>query len=222
MNERFFAKPLLINKPRGPTSHDIVAHVRNVTGIKCVGHAGTLDPFAEGLLIVLVGRPFTKQQNMFLAFDKDYTATITLGATSTTDDGEGSIMPFPDPTHPTKKTIAHALRRFVGTQTQMPPLYSAKKINGTPAYRLARRGHIPALLPHTVTIFSIEMLSFQWPCLRIALTVSSGTYIRSIARDFGYTLGCGAYLTQLIRTRIGPYCLKDALDLENLVVFHKE
>jgi len=204
---------LLINKPAGPTSHDIVALVRKKTGIKRVGHAGTLDPFAEGLLIVLVGRDATKRQSEFLGMDKTYDATLRLGARSTTDDPTGivTIADIPATWQADLPEVHRVIHSFVGTYDQMPPPYSAKKINGKKAYELARKGIVPDLKPKKITVFSIDILSCEFPILTIRCTVSSGTYIRALARDIGEKLGCGAYLERLIRTEIGPYRLSDAI-----------
>lgn len=201
---------LLINKPSGPTSHDMVAKVRRETGIKRVGHAGTLDPFASGLLIILVGREMTKRQSEFLTMDKTYEAIIRLGATSTTEDRMGTITEAPCASL-TEDTVATAALSFIGEQEQMPSQFSAKKINGTPAYKLARRGETVELKPKRITIHTIEILAYEWPLLTIRLTVSSGTYIRAFARDLGEKLGCGAYVEELKRTSIGPFSLPNSV-----------
>ncbi|MBI2483609.1 tRNA pseudouridine(55) synthase TruB [Candidatus Uhrbacteria bacterium] len=202
-------KILLINKPSGPTSHDIVDKVRRKTGVRRVGHAGTLDPFAEGLLVILVGRESTKQQKQFLDMDKEYIATIRFGATSSTDDRTGEITPasMAKPVLPLK--LEETIASFAGEYDQTPPAYSAKKINGKKAYEIARKGGRPNLKPKRVMIYSIETVECQWPLLTIRCTVSSGTYIRALARDIGIKLGCGAYVEALKRTAIGPYTLHD-------------
>lgn len=221
---------LLINKPTGPTSHDIVDKVRKITGIRCVGHAGTLDPFASGLLIVLVGREATKRQAEFLGMDKTYEATLRLGATSTTEDCTGEITLFchsregenPESSASDMLSLDPGLRRddiekivysFIGTYDQMPSAFSAKKIKGKKAYELARQGIQPDLKPKCVTVHSIDILSYEWPLLTIRTRVSSGTYIRALARDIGERLGCGAYVEKLKRTSIGPYALEHAQTL---------
>ncbi|MBI4253276.1 tRNA pseudouridine(55) synthase TruB [Candidatus Uhrbacteria bacterium] len=205
---------LLINKPPGPTSHDIVNMVRKKTGVKRVGHAGTLDPFAEGLLIILVGRDATKRQAEFLGMDKTYEAAIHLGATSTTDDKTGVIrtVSMYKPVYTLK--LEAALASFVGTYDQMPSSFSAKKINGKKAYELARKGIQPDLKPKKITIHSIDILSYQWPLLTIRCSVSSGTYIRALARDIGEKLGVGAYVEKLKRTAIGPYSIEQATGID--------
>ncbi len=219
---------LLINKLPGPTSHDIVAMVRKKTGIKRVGHAGTLDPFAEGLLIVLVGRDMTKRQAEFLGMDKTYEAILHLGATSTTEDPTGEItksvilneVKDPDGSGSdgippfTRNDVENIISSFVGTYDQMPSSFSAKKINGKKAYELARKGIKPDLKPKTITVHSIDILSYAWPLLTIRCSVSSGTYIRALARDIGEKLGCGAYLEKLKRITIGPYRIDNAQPLD--------
>ncbi|MDO8571228.1 MAG: tRNA pseudouridine(55) synthase TruB [bacterium] len=204
---------LLINKPPGPTSHDIVDIVRKKTRVKCVGHAGTLDPFAEGLLIVLVGRESTKRQKEFLDMDKTYGALIRLGAISDTDDVMGVLTEKLCHHAPSLQEIKTTVEHLIGTYEQMPPLYSSKKISGTPSHKLMRRGILPTLKPKSITVYSIDIKDHTWPRLTIQATVSSGTYIRSLARDIGEKLGCGAYVEKLTRLSIGPYQLKDAIDV---------
>lgn len=216
---------LLINKLSGPTSHDVVNQIRKHTGEKRVGHAGTLDPFAEGLLIVLVGREETRRQSEFLLLDKNYEGTIILGAETDTGDLTGKII---NPNYkiqknipiPNLKTIKQTLETFVGEQTQMPPEYSAKKIRGKKAYELARKGEKVVLKSKKITIYWIKLKKYKWPELKIEVKVSSGTYIRALARDIGRKLGTGAYLSELKRTHIGKYKLKNSLTLEELKTVH--
>lgn len=198
---------LNIHKPPGPTSHDIVDEVRRITGERRVGHAGTLDPFAEGVLIVLVGKEDTKRQREFMEMEKEYVAKIRLGAISDTDDATGIIQKskLKNKKHISKLKMRQILNSFTGTIEQVPPAYSAKKIRGKKAYELARRGEALRLAPKKVTIHAIELLNYNWPILDIRVTCSSGTYIRALARDIGEKLRCGAYLESLTRTRIGPF-----------------
>ena len=207
---------LLINKPSGPTSHDMIYRVRRATGIKKVGHAGTLDPFAEGLLIILVGRDATKRQSGFMGLDKEYEATIRLGIETDTYDREGKVIDEYWGGWPTEEKIKKALEGFVGEQMQMPPAFSAKKIKGKKAYDLARKGEEVILQPVRVVIHSLEVISYDSPMLKIRTRVSSGTYIRSLAHDIGASLGTGAHLTELRRTSIGGYSLKDTIDTKGL------
>ncbi|MBI4272287.1 tRNA pseudouridine(55) synthase TruB [Candidatus Uhrbacteria bacterium] len=202
---------LLVHKPVGPTSHDIVAKIRHLTDVKRVGHAGTLDPFAEGLLIVLIGREATKRQSEFLTMDKTYETVIHLGARSATDDCTGKITPASMATPVLPLKVKQVIDGFLGTHEQLPPAFSAKKIKGKKAYELARQGIIPDLTPTRVTIFEIKILEYSWPLLTIRTTVSSGTYIRALARDIGEKLGCGAFCEKLVRSAIGPYILNNSI-----------
>ena len=207
---------LFINKPPGPTSHDIVDEVRKITGEKRVGHTGTLDPFAEGLLIVLVGRQATKRQAEFLKLDKEYIATLHLGAETDTGDPTGTLLPY---THDrgqrvTIAEIKQVVKKFTGEIDQVPPDYSAIKIKGKKAYELARKGEKLDLQPRKIKIYHIKILDYAPPLLELKIKCSSGTYIRALARDIGRRLGCGAYLEKLVRTKIGKYSLKDAVTID--------
>jgi tRNA pseudouridine55 synthase len=205
-----------ILKPKGPTSHDIVDAIRRITGERRVGHAGTLDPLAEGVLVVAIGRDATKTLASIVAKEKEYLATIQLGATSSTDDTEGEIVPL----HGTKEIslddIESALKNFIGTIAQIPPAYSAIKIKGTPAHRRVRRGEHVELPPRDVHIKNIELIHYAWPELELRIVCGPGTYIRSLARDIGAALKVGGYLAGLIRTRVGTYRHDTARTLEQL------
>lgn len=212
---------LLINKPPGPTSHDIVDRVRKITGERRVGHTGTLDPFAEGLLIVLVGREETKHQHKFLNMDKVYEATFVLGENRDTDDITGKtqetrIQSANKLQITNKEQLEKILKKFKGEQTQMPPQFSAKKIKGKKAYEFARKGKEVELKPKKIKIYWIKLLDYNYPELQIETKVSSGTYIRALARDIGRELQTGAYVKYLKRTQIGNYKLDNALTLEEL------
>jgi len=207
---------LLINKPAGPTSHDVVDKIRKITGIRKIGHAGTLDPFAEGLLIILVGRETTKRQSDFLKKDKEYIATLKLGAETDTYDKTGKIKNIYDGILPSRKKITDILKKFKGKILQIPPIYSAKKIKGKKAYELAREGKKVNLKPVKIVIKIIKTISYKAPYLKLYVLCSSGTYIRSLAHDIGRELECGAYLKKLIRVRSGKFNLKDAIDLDKL------
>lgn len=203
----------LINKPRGRSSFSMVAQVRRMSGIKKVGHAGTLDPEAEGLLIVLVGKEFTKKSDEFLKLDKTYEFTLKLGETSSTGDAEGKKTVV-SATKPTKKAILEALEVFTGDISQIPPQYSAIKIDGVRAYTRARRGEKVEITPRKVTISRLEVLKYTYPSLTLVADVSSGTYIRSLGEDIGTKLGTGAYCTQIKRTRIAENDIKNAITLD--------
>lgn len=220
---------LLVDKPAGVSSFGVVARVRRrlseeagyvevvgkdgVTRQKRkkvkVGHTGTLDPFATGLLILLVGKG-TKRANEFLKLDKEYIATLRLGANSTTGDPEGEITEHEICEIPNKEAVEKCVEKLVGENSQRVPAYSAVKINGQRAYKLAREGKQVEMPVRKVKIYKIEILSYEWPELKIRCKVSSGTYIRALAEDIGKALGTGAYLTELRRTQVGEYRVEGA------------
>ena len=203
---------LLIDKPEGWTSHDVVAKLRAVTGIRAIGHAGTLDPFATGLLVLGIGAA-TKRLADVQSFEKEYLGTVRLGATSSTDDRTGEILRHEIPSVTGTEIIA-AMARFRGEIEQIPPMYSAKKVGGRKLYDLARRGQTIERKPATVTIYDLTLAPEQpadFPAsFAIRVTCSKGTYIRALARDIGDTLETGGYLEELRRTRIGPYRVEAA------------
>ena len=203
----------LINKPRGRSSFSIVAQVRRLSGIKKVGHAGTLDPEAEGLLIILLGKEFTKQAEKYSKLDKTYEFEIKLGEASTTDDEEGDKTKVSG-LMPTKAEIIKALSNYEGEIKQTPPVYSAIKIDGQRAYKRARNGEEVKMPTRKVNIKSIELLDYKYPFASIKADVSSGTYIRSLARSIGEDLKTGAYCTKIVRTRVGEFSLDDALAVD--------
>lgn len=207
---------LLFDKPAGMTSFGVVARVRRRLSQKAgrkvkVGHAGTLDPFATGLMIILTGKE-CKNAMQYSKLDKVYEATIKLGETSTTGDPEGEIEIKSDKV-PTSDEVKTALNEFIGDIKQRPPAFSAIKINGQRAYKLARQGVAVEVPERTVTIHSIELLDYTYPQLVIRTHVSSGTYIRTLAEDIGKRLGTGAYCTQLKRVSIGKWQLGEAYKL---------
>ena len=206
---------LLINKPADWTSHDVIAHLRKISGIKTIGHAGTLDPFATGLLIVGVGREATKKLGLLIKHDKVYEATFVLGAISNTGDITGEITTNEIKNIPTETQIQNVLESFIGEQLQTPPMFSAKKVGGRKLYELARQGQTIERQPAKITIFSLELLDYTWPNLKIKIHCSSGTYIRSLAKDIGDRLGVGGYVSELNRTAIDKYLLTEATDLKN-------
>jgi len=206
---------LNIFKPEGWTSFGVVKLVRNIIGIKKVGHGGSLDPFATGVLILCTGRATKKIQDV-IALEKEYVGEITLGITTDTLDRTGKITRQQPVGALSYEDVQSACRQFVGTIEQIPPIYSALKINGVRSYKLARRGHEVALKPRLVTIHAIEVLSFNAPTLKIKVVCSKGTYIRSLARDIGDALACGGSLRELTRTRIGEYHISDAWSLQTL------
>lgn len=207
---------LMIDKEGGITSHWVVEKLRQITKIKKIGHAGTLDPLATGLLIIGIGKEATKKLSNFLKLDKEYLAKIQLGAVSDTYDAEGEIKELPVAKHPTKEKIIRVLNEFVGETKQIPPSFSAKKIKGKKAYELARKGVKIKLKPVKVKIYKISLLKYTWPELTIEVSCSSGTYIRSLVHNIGEKLGCGGYLKELKRTRIGNLTVKEAKKLSEI------
>ena len=221
MEEKPFERIILIDKPENMSSFGVVARVRrklrDEQGKKVkVGHTGTLDPFATGLMIILAGKA-TKKSDEFLKKDKEYEATVYLGKTSTTGDIEGEITDVSDKV-PTLDEVKEACEKFVGEINQTVPIFSAVKINGERAYKLARKGKEVEMPTRKVTIFSIDILDYTYPELKIRTHVSSGTYIRTLGEDIGKALGTGAYLTALRRTKIADYDIKDALKLDDFMV----
>lgn len=210
---------LLIDKPKGITSHDVVDRVRRISGERRVGHAGTLDPNATGLLIVAVGRDDTKKLgHLTTGTTKTYIGEITLGRSTATDDSEGETLEEkPVPTL-SEKEILKVLTTFEGTQMQKPPIYSAIKQNGKKAYEMARKGEVVDLPEREVTVHTIKLLSHTDSVLTIECEVSAGTYIRSLARDIAIKLGTVGHLSNLRRTKIGEYDIANASELAKLVL----
>lgn len=206
---------LLINKPLRWTSFDAVRKIRSLTRTKKVGHAGTLDPLATGLLIVCTGK-FTKKINEYMAQEKEYTGVITLGATTPTYDLESEPQNQKATEHLTEEAIVQATVPFTGNILQTPPIHSAIKKEGRRVYELARRGEDVKLDPRPVTISSFAVEKIEGPLVHFRVVCSTGTYIRSLAADFGAALGVGGYLSRLCRTRIGSFVLENALTIEEL------
>jgi tRNA pseudouridine55 synthase len=210
---------LVLAKPPGPTSHDMVSLVRRISATRRVGHGGTLDPFASGVLPLFLGRA-TRVVEYHLGDGKAYRATVCFGASSATDDLEGELTPAPGPA-PDRTTIEAALEAFRGIIEQTPPAYSAIKVAGRRAYAVARAGGTVELRPRTVTITRLELVDWEGsdperPVAVIEVECSAGTYIRAIARDLGAALGNAAYLGALVRTASGPFRLEDAISLDAL------
>jgi len=203
---------LLVDKPMDWTSHDVVGYLRGSLKTKRIGHAGTLDPFATGLLIVGVGRDATKRLDEFKGMEKEYIAEITLGATSDTQDRTGTIVNGNSDSIPTSEDISVVLSSFLGKQTQIPPMFSAKKVKGKKLYELARKGEEVERKPVDIDVSSLELISYDYPTLEVRFTVSTGTYIRTLAHDIGEKLGIGAYCHELRRTKIGEYLVENAKD----------
>lgn len=208
---------LLIDKPLHWTSFDMVRKIRNAVRIKKVGHAGTLDPLATGLLIICTGR-FTKKINEYMAQEKEYTGSFTLGAVTPTYDKESTPFDVKDTAAITTEQIHAATKNFIGDIQQMPPIYSAIKKEGVASYDLARRGIAVELKARTISINAFQITSIQMPVVTFRVVCSTGTYIRSLAHDFGALLGCGAYLSELRRTRIGAYTVENAQGIEEFLL----
>ena len=201
---------LLIDKPIEWTSFDVVRKIRNLVRIKKVGHAGTLDPLATGLLIVCTGK-FTKKINEYMAQEKEYTGTFTLGATTPTYDLESDPGNFKDVSLITNEMILNITKQFIGEILQVPPAHSAIKIDGKRVYELARQGKEVKLEPRKIIIREFEITNIVMPVVSFRVACGTGTYIRSLANDVGVALECGAYLSSLCRTRIGESKLEDAM-----------
>ncbi|MCL5795336.1 MAG: tRNA pseudouridine(55) synthase TruB [Patescibacteria group bacterium] len=202
-----------IYKPKGPTSHDIIDQLRKITGIRRIGHAGTLDPLASGVLVVGISREGTKQLAHLVTNDKEYLAEIKLGENSQTDDAEGEKTKI-SKIKPKLAEINKVIKQFIGEIEQVPPIYSAIKIKGKSAYKYARVKQKITLEPRKVRIDSIEIKSYDYPILKLLITTGSGVYIRSLARDIGEKLKVGGYLYSLERTRVGEFNKKDSLTIE--------
>lgn len=203
-----------VNKQKGMTSHDVVAIVRKKTGVKRVGHGGTLDPMAEGVLVIAVGRENTKHLDEYVKGGKEYIADIFLGAKSDTYDAEGNIEIVNTNIKPELKLIQELIKLFVGQISQIPPIYSSVKINGKPAHRRVRKGEQIELKPRDVSVKSISILEYKYPILKLKITTGPGVYIRSIAHDLGEKLQTGGYLKSLTRTKVGKFELNEAKNIE--------
>lgn len=203
-----------LNKPIGMTSHDVVARVRRLTHQRRVGHAGTLDPAASGVLPICLGQA-TRVVEYLSESGKRYRAAIVLGAVTDTYDAEGDVIRSA-PVNVTREEAQRALAAFLGPQMQLPPLYSAIKQAGQPLYKLARAGVDVQLQPRPIEIYALDLIDWQPPKLTLDVECSKGTYIRSLAYDLGERLGCGAHLGGLVRLRSGPFTLDDSLTLEEL------
>jgi tRNA pseudouridine55 synthase len=206
---------LVIDKPSGITSRVAVNRVQQALprGTR-IGHAGTLDPLATGVLVLCIGTA-TRLVEYIQDLDKEYVTDLTLGAVSDSDDADGAITPVAVESPPTREAIAQAVQHFVGNIEQVPPAFSAAHVAGQRAYKLARRGKEVALAPRRVRIDSIDLLDFRYPDLRLRIRCGKGTYIRSLARDLGNRLGCGAFVRTLQRTRIGPFTAEHALAINS-------
>ncbi len=211
---------LLINKPLTWTSFDVVRKIRNTTKAK-IGHAGTLDPLATGLLICCTGK-MTKKINEYQAQEKEYTGTFTLGAVTPTYDLESEPQDHQPVPQLDKAALQAIANQFTGPLQQLPPIHSAIKQNGKPIYHLARKGVEVKVEPRSIVIHAFEITAVELPVVHFRVQCSTGTYIRSLAHDFGAAVGCGAYLSSLCRTRIGEFRLEDAMDVNEFIERYKK
>jgi len=206
---------LLVDKPEGMSSHDVVNRVRRLSSVRRVGHAGTLDPLATGLLLVSIGR-VTRLNEYLVGHDKKYLATVRLGQATNTYDAEGEVTEERPFSSITSSTIADALPAFRGTIQQRPPIYSAIKKDGQPLYKLARKGIEVDIPTREITIHALDVLDYSPPFLQLDIHCSSGTYIRSIAHDLGQAMGCGGHITALRRTAVNEFDIQNAVPLDQL------
>ena len=212
---------LLVDKPAGPTSHDVVATLRRHLHFKKIGHGGTLDPMATGLLVLLLGRG-TKLSSLVMGSDKTYDATFYFGKTTDTQDAEGRILEQKEIDGLNKDAIHDELTKWTGDVMQTPPMVSAIKQNGVPLYKLARKGKNVKREPRLIHVYSLRLLDFEPPVARVRVACTKGTYVRTLAADVGNALGCGAHLSALRRTQSGPFSVDDALSLHALLTMDTE
>jgi tRNA pseudouridine55 synthase len=216
MQEEPYGEVFLIDKPLEWTSFDVIRKVRNALKIKKVGHAGTLDPLATGLLIVCAGK-MTKKIDTFMGQEKEYTGTFVIGATTDSFDLEQPVIPVADASNVTFDQVKEAVKLLTGDILQIPPMHSAIKVDGKRVYESARKGETVHMEPRPVRVSEFEITHFENSIISFRIVCSKGTYIRSLARDLGELLGVGAYMSSLIRTRIGEYLLTDSKELLQLV-----
>lgn len=200
-------------KPAGMSSHDVINRVRRASGIRTVGHAGTLDPLARGVLVIGVGRTATRTLAAEVQKEKEYVTVVRLGITSSTDDEEGEKTAHEVTDIPTREAVEVAAQKFVGEIMQVPPIYSALKIKGKPAYAYAREGKDLVMEARPVTIKEVEVLSYDYPNIRVRAVTGAGVYVRSLARDIGAVLGTGAYMADLERTRVGEFTKEKCINV---------
>lgn len=208
---------LLIDKHAGCTSHDIVSMVRRRLGMKGVGHAGTLDPMATGLLVILVGRA-TKVSQYLMSLDKVYEGSFILGVETNTQDSEGEVMKTSPVPQISAEELQKRMAEFIGDQYQTPPMFSAKKVNGVPLYKMARKGEEVERQPRFIRVSKFELLNFESPRADFLLHCSKGTYVRTICNDLGAKIGCGAHMCALRRTESNKFNVKDAITIAQLDV----
>ena len=207
---------LLVDKPSGPTSHDIVSKIRKTFRFKKVGHGGTLDPQATGLLLILVGRG-TKLSDLFISSDKTYEGTFTLGIATYSQDADGKVIRESDPGSVTADQVEIEMRKLTGDLMQTPPMVSAVKVDGVPLYKRARKGQTVEREPRLIHVYEFRMTAFRSPEVDFVLQCTKGTYVRTLCADIGEALGCGAHLSRLRRTVCGEMDIKDATPVDKLL-----
>ena len=210
---------ILVDKPKGITSHDVVDIIRKKLKTKKVGHAGTLDPLAEGLLIMLVGK-CTKMFAKFANFDKEYLGVLKLGEVTSTGDSQGEVTKRGEYKDIKQETIEEAFSSFVGEIDQIPPMVSALRVNGKRLYELARRGIVIDRAARRINIISLKILKINFPLIEFRVHCSKGTYVRKLAEDIGEKLGCGAHMVKILRLSIGPFNLDQAVNLDEVNESH--
>jgi tRNA pseudouridine55 synthase len=210
-----FDGALVINKPQGKTSHDIVDAVRHLAGFRQIGHLGTLDPLATGVLVLLLGKA-TRLVRFYTGRRKRYTAGFRFGFATNTYDSEGTPQGPDSPPVLDREVLQRLAAESLGKFEQMPPIFSAKKVHGRPAYEFARKNQAVELKPASVELFEYRLVEIEGPLARFSIECSSGTYIRSLAHDMGQKLGCGAHLSEITRTAVGEFSLEQAIDIEEL------
>lgn len=210
-----------IYKEKGPTSFRVISELRRITGERTIGHAGTLDPLARGVLVIAIGKEFTKKISEYVGQDKEYIADIKLGFESTTDDEEGEKKEVNTSIQPSLEEISQAIQKFIGEIDQTPPIYSALKVGGKPLYKFARKGQDVEIKSRKALIKEIELLSYNYPELKLRVVTGKGVYIRALARDIGRELGTGGYLTNLERTRVGEFTKEKSLTTQEFKEKHE-
>ena len=206
---------LLVDKPQGMTSHDVVDHVRRIYGLKKVGHAGTLDPMATGLMLILVGKA-TKISQYLMSMDKEYAGVMKLGQVTDSQDADGKVIEEKPVPELSEEEARVCMNSFLGDQYQTPPMFSACKVNGKRLYKLAHKGKVIAREPRVIHIGKFELTDFNLPEISFLVASSKGAYIRTIAHDFGAKIGCGAHLNVLCRTAVGKFRVEESETLETL------
>lgn len=210
---------IIVNKPKGMTSHDVVDYVRKVLKIKKIGHSGTLDPLATGVLVLLVGK-VTKFFRRFLAYDKEYIATLSLGKVTNSGDALGTVIKETDVPQLNREKVEKVFKEFTGIIEQVPPMVSALKYKGKRLYQLARKGIEVKLQPRKVIIKELRLLELRPKEIKFYVRCSTGTYIRKLATDIAEKFNCGGYISEIERIGVGPYKIKDAIDLEKVNESH--